>query len=68
MATLTIRTQDVKRDIARNPGSTCVQIADRLELPTLLVRVALQELRASGAIKASGRTRGTTYTLTGKRA
>ena len=67
MATLTIRTQDVKRDIARHPGSTCVQIADRLELPTLLVRVALQELRASGAIEASGRTRGTTYKLTERR-
>lgn len=47
-----------------NPGSTCAEIAEDLEIKTAFVRAHLQVLRAEGKIESYGNTRGTRWACT----
>jgi hypothetical protein len=49
--------------LRKHPGSTCGEIALKLEEKAALVSLALRELRAAGKLTSEGKTRGTRWTI-----
>ncbi len=49
--------------VRKHPGSTCGEIALKLEEKPALVSLVLRELRAAGKVTSEGNTRGTRWTL-----
>jgi hypothetical protein len=50
--------------VRKHPGSTCFEIALKLEEKPALVSLALRELRAAGKLTSTGRTKGTRWSVT----
>jgi len=50
--------------VRKHPGSTCGEIARKLEEKPALVSLALRELRAAGKLTSEGNTRGTRWSAT----